>query len=96
MNAEFLGRWDVAPRGHPGDGRVEVLDADLPLGDRVKARSRLRTGTHLPHPDIATRSVRAWQSDLAPPLDVWLDGTPMGRAEHLSVRVEPDALTVVV
>ncbi len=26
MNAEFAGRFDVAPRGHPNDGRIEVFD----------------------------------------------------------------------
>ena len=28
MNAEFIGEWDVAPRGHPNDGRVEVFEVD--------------------------------------------------------------------
>ena len=28
MNAQFLGDWDVAPRGHPNDGRVEVVEAN--------------------------------------------------------------------
>jgi hypothetical protein len=27
---------------------------------------------------------------------VWLDGTPVGAARDLSVRLEPDALTIVV
>lgn len=96
MNAEWLGDWDVAPRSHPGDGRLDVLDGDLPIADRWKARARLRTGTHVPHPGIRTGSVPAEQFDLTPPLDVWLDGTRVGRAEHLSVRVHPEALTVVV
>src|SRR4029453_9286850 len=25
MNAEWLGRWDVAPRAHPGDGLLDIL-----------------------------------------------------------------------
>jgi hypothetical protein len=96
MNAEWRGDWDVAPRAHPDDGLLDVVDADLPQGDRWKARRRLRTGTHLPHPDIEVRRVRAWQADLEPPLDVWLDGVALGRARTLSVRVEPDVLTLVV
>jgi hypothetical protein len=50
MNAQFLGRFDVAPRGHPNDGLVELLDVDPALGlsDRVKAWRRLPTGTHGP------------------------------------------------
>jgi hypothetical protein len=43
MNAEFLGAWDVAPRAHPNDGVLDVVEvaAGMSLADRVKAR-RLR------------------------------------------------------
>ena len=96
MNSEFLGRWDVAPRGHPDDGRLEVLDADLPVGERLKVRSRLATGTHLPHPGIEVTRTAAWQVELARPTPVWLDGEQVGSARTLSIRVEPDALLCVV
>jgi YegS C-terminal NAD kinase beta sandwich-like domain len=96
MNAEFLRSWDVAPRSHPNDGRLDVFDADLPLGDRLKARSRLRTGAHVPHPAIKERRVDATQFEFTAPVSVWLDGERIGTARRLSVRVEPDALTCVV
>jgi hypothetical protein len=96
MNAQHLGAWDVAPRGHPNDGRLDVLDADLPLGDRWKARARLRAGTHVPHPGIAERHVPALQLELDPGTHVWLDGEDLGSARVLSIRVEPDALRCVV
>ena len=96
MNAEFLGDWDVAPRGHPNDGRLDTLDADLPLGDRLKARSRLRTGAHVPHPGIRQRRVDAAQFDFRSPTPIRLDGALVGTVRRLSVRVEPDALTCVV
>lgn len=96
MNAQWLGRWDLGPRSHPDDGLLDISDADLSLSQRLAARRRLPLGTHVPHPDIATRRTAAWQTDLRPPLDVWLDGEKLGRARELSVRVEPDALTVVV
>jgi hypothetical protein len=96
MNAQHLGPWDVAPRGHPNDGRLDVLDGDLSLGDRWKARRRLRTGTHVPHPAITERHVAALQLELAPGTHVWLDGEDVGPARSLSMRVEPDALRCVV
>lgn len=96
MNAEWLGSWDLGPRAHPGDGLLDVTDGDLRLGDRLKARRRLPSGTHLPHPDLATRRVEAFQAEFDPPLDVYLDGEALGRVGALSVRLEPDALTVVV
>src|SRR3954452_13304304 len=73
MNAEFLGRWDVAPRGHPNDGRLDTFEVTMSVGDRLKARSRLPTGTHLPHPQIKERRVSAAQIEIDG-LDVWLDG----------------------
>lgn len=96
MNAQWLGRWDVAPKGHPGDGRLEVLEVTMGLGDRLKARRRLPSGTHLPHPGIATSRVAAVQLDLGRPTPIWLDGQAVGRARHLAVRVEPGAVTCVV
>lgn len=96
MNAQYLGRWDLAPRGHPGDGLLDVSDGDLPLGQRLAARRRLPTGTHVPHPAIEQRRVQAFQVELRPELDVYLDGERVGRARNLSVRLEPDALRVVV
>jgi len=96
MNAQWIGRWDVAPRAHPGDGLLDVVDGDLALTQRLKARRRLPAGLHVPHPGIRVQRRAAVQLDLQPPLDVWLDGVRVGRASTLSLRVEPDALTVVV
>jgi hypothetical protein len=96
MNAQYLGAWDVAPRGHPNDGRLDVLDADLPFDERLQVRSRLKAGTHVPHPRIAERRVAALQIDLARPTPVELDGDDVGPATTLVVHVEPDALLCVV
>jgi hypothetical protein len=97
MNAQWLGSWDVAPRSHPNDGSLDVLTADLSVRDRGKAWRRLPQGTHVPHPGIVERRAAATQLDLRPPCGVWLDGERLpGTAQALSVRVEPDALTVVV
>ena len=97
MNGEHLGSWDVAPRGHPNDGRLDVLHVvDLGVGDRWKAWRRLPTGTHVPHPGIALRPAAAVDLALRRPLTVWLDGRRAGTTDHLVIRVEPDALTVCI
>lgn len=95
MNAQFLGAWDVAPRSHPNDGKLDALVIDMTFGERLKARRRLPSGAHVPHPGIEMHQVAAVQWEL-PDLDVWLDGCKLGRARNLSVRVEPDAITCVV
>jgi len=96
MNAQFLGSWDVAPKSHPNDGRLDVLDGDLPLGQRLQARRRLPLGTHVPHPAIEEQRVQAVQIDLQRPTPLELDGHLLGAARSLSIRVEPDALVCVV
>lgn len=96
MNAQWMGRWNVAPRAHPGDGLLETFEADLGLSDRLEARRRLVTGSHVPHPGIVQRRTAAAQLDPGRAQPVLLDGVSIGSARHLAVRVEPDALHVVV
>lgn len=96
MNAAWLGRWNAGPRAHPGDGLLDTFDARVPAGQRLAMRRRLPLGAHLPHPGVTERRARAVQVDLGASLPVRLDGEVVGDARSLSLRVEPDALTVVV
>ncbi|HEY8057369.1 MAG TPA: hypothetical protein VID94_01390 [Acidimicrobiales bacterium] len=96
FNAQWLGPWDVAPRAHPGDGQLEIVEVTMSAGDRLKARRRLPTGTHVPHAGIRIRRADAVQRDLPKGHAVWLDGERLGPAATVSVRVEPDVLRVVV
>ena len=93
-NASFIGRWNAAPRSHPGDGRLDVFDASPSPAVRLAARRRLPSGTHVPHPDITQRRTAAAQYDFDPALDVYLDGRRLDRTRTLSLRVEPGALEV--
>jgi hypothetical protein len=96
MNAQFRGAWNVAPRGHPNDGVLEVFEANLGLVDRFKVRARLPAGTHLPHPGITVRRVAAAQFEFPKPTSVELDGELVAQVRTMSVRLEPDALKVIV
>ena len=96
MNAQWLGEWNLGPKAHPNDGLLDVYDCDLTLGDLPKVRKRLHHGAHLPHPRIKEQRRQAAQISLSKPLPVRLDGVDVGRFRDLSLRVEPDALTVVV
>lgn len=96
MNAQYVGPYDVAPRSHPNDGRVDVLrvDAAMPVRARWNARSRARTGTHLPHPQLEMRSTGEWHHRFARRVHLWIDGVRCGDVRELSVTVLPDALTL--
>ena len=97
LNAQFVGDLDLGPRSHPGDGLLDTYDARLRVGDVLKVRARARTGSHLPHPGITERRAAAVQVALDRPLPVWLDGERVGPpARNVAVRLEVDALTVVI
>lgn len=96
MNAQFLGPYDVAPRAHPNDGRVDVLRVagEMSLRTRLAARARARIGVHLPHPQIASRQTPGTTVRFDRPLTLWVDGERWLEATEVSITVEPDALIV--
>jgi hypothetical protein len=96
MNAQWLGDWNLGPRAHPNDGLLDTYDARLPFGQLLPVRSRLHHGAHLPHPNIKERRTAALQVEFERRLPVRLDGVNVGKARVVSVRAQPDALTVVV
>ena len=96
MNTEWLGEWDLAPRAHPNDGLLDILDMQLSITQARQARRRAKLGDHLPHPRIEVSRMAAMQLELTRALPVRLDGEVVGSFRNISVRVEPDALTVVV
>jgi hypothetical protein len=96
MNAAWIGDWNLGPKAHPNDGLLDITEADVPVGQRLAVRSRLPQGAHLPHPALQTRRTRAAQWRLERPTPVYLDGEVVTTARDISVRLETDALTVVV
>ena len=96
MNAQWFGDWNLGPRAHPDDGLLDTFDARLRPGDLLAVRTRLPHGSHLPHPGIVERRAASVQVSFDRPRSVTLDRVGIGPATTLSVRLEPDALTVVV
>src|SRR5438270_745505 len=96
MNAQWLGEWNAGPRAHPNDGLLDTYDASLGLRDLLKVRARLPAGAHLPHPAIRDRRAAAVTVSFDRPRWVELDGERVMQSKDLAVRVEPDALRVVV
>lgn len=95
-NGEFLRGADVVPRGHPGDGRLEVQVYALAPSARRVMRRRLATGTHLPHPSIRAgqgqRVTIRWEG--ARPLEI--DGVARADAKVVGVELAPAALRLVL
>ncbi len=96
MNAAFIGRRNIAPRAHPGDGKVDVVTLGLRLGDRIKAWQRMVTGTHVPHPDIDVVRSAAGRVELPQRHKVRIDGQLCGRSRTMTFQVIPEAIVVAV
>jgi hypothetical protein len=96
MNSEWLGDWIVAPRAHPGDGYFDLVEARLSLGDRIKARRRLPTGTHVPHPSIHVRKITTTEITFGTARAVYADGAHVGTATAMQIECHPEALRAYV
>jgi len=95
-NAAHRGRWNVAPRAHPGDGLLDVMDVSLAAGDVVAAWRRLGRGMHVPHPAIRQERTSAVQVSFTGSSRAWVDGRSLGRVGDLSLRIRSAALRVAV
>lgn len=103
MNGQYLSTrggatWDVAPRAHPGDGRVDVVRVDraMSVRDRRTAKQRLPLGAHLPHPHISVRQAASIDLVWQRPTRVWLDGRAWATVREATVTVEPEPLLVCI
>lgn len=96
MNAAWVDGLYLGPRSHPNDGLVDVTTGSLPWQQRLMARRRAATGTHLPHPRLRVARVKTFEHSFDRPIPVWIDGVRCGRTRRLSLEVAPDAGLVVV
>ncbi|MGI8794897.1 MAG: hypothetical protein ACR2H3_17270 [Acidimicrobiales bacterium] len=96
MNAQWIGSWNIGHKAHPNDGKLDLYEANLRLGDLTKVRSRLSSGSFLPHPRITYRRAAAEVLDLGTRRPIRLDGQLVVYGRELVVRAQPDAVRVVV
>lgn len=90
------GGREVCPRAHPGDGVLDHLrvDAAMSLRQRLKARRKMRSGTHLPHPSLGVS--RLSSITLKGPMLLTLDGVARGKYAQIECSVDPASAQVVV
>lgn len=95
----FLGDLNVAPRAHPNDGLLDVLEFGRRLGIRqlLAIRRRMRRGDHLPHPLLSIHRAAEfeWDGDAGGGFArVVADGRSHGRTRKVRAVVQPDAFTL--
>ena len=96
MNAQWCGDLDLGPKSHPGDGLLDVTVGSLTPRQRIAARSRARSGTHLPHPALTLRRVATHELDSGHRTSLYLDGRRVASCRRASVHIEPGAVTVFI
>lgn len=96
-NGQFIGAANLVPRGHPGDGRLEVHIYALKAGERSAMRRRLATGTHLPHPRIRTISGASIRVEImAGAWPIKADSEMAGRAGRIEIEVRSTAARLLL
>jgi hypothetical protein len=90
MNCAWMGEWYLGPRAHPNDGLLDVTHGALPPAQRLAARRRAATGSHLPHPALHTARRPRWEHRFERATEVFLDGRPHGRHRQVEVHLIPD------
>ncbi len=95
MNVGWQGENYFGPRAHPNDGLIDITEGSLSVQQRLLARGRLRTGTHLPHPDLKTIRRSAHTLNFSRPTPTFVDGAAVGRYSTVEVDIIADAFYVV-
>ncbi len=96
MNGAWYGDWYLGPRAHPNDGLLDVTVGELAFRDRMMAKKRVKSGTHLPHPNLEVRRVASMVQTLERPTPVRIDGVLAGNARHIEVRLDSDAFVLAL
>tara|TARA_X000001036_G_scaffold154077_1_gene146198 strand:+ start:2824 stop:3432 length:609 start_codon:yes stop_codon:yes gene_type:complete len=95
-NVAHYGKTNPAPKAHPGDGKFDMLEVKLSPFQTFKAVKRVSAGTHIPHPGIKYKQVSSEQFSFEKKLSIEIDGKNIGKFSTVSIRIENEALRVVI
>jgi hypothetical protein len=95
-NGQYLRGFDVVPRGHPGDGRLEVHVYALESRERPPMQHRLTAGRHLPHPHITESSGRRVTVRWDHAVEWEADGQPRGEITEATLLLVPGVVNLIV
>lgn len=82
-------------RTHPNNGTLEKFEFDLSFRHRRQFVDRLKSGAHLPHPDVSTKRFKTDSVNLRSAQEVIVDGVSVGQAKSASFEVIQDAFSYV-
>lgn len=96
FNVSFHAGRDWAPRAHPNDGKMDVVEfaKDMKFAQRFAAYRKLKTGSHLPHPDISYHQSNQYQFDDLRATRLTVDSLDLGAVKTCTFQVIVDAVTL--
>jgi hypothetical protein len=95
-SGQFRHGADLVPRGHPGDGRLEIQVYALRPRERAGMRRRIPGGGHLPHPRIVTTTGREVEIRWAAATALEVDGVALAPRDGVEVAVRSPAFVLQV
>ena len=95
MNSEWRRTWRVAPRAHPNDGWFDLVAGDLSIHQRWLAWQRIKTGDHLPNSNLESRRIKEFTHKFPRGTRAVIDGVFVGKCEDVTLRVLPDAVSII-
>ena len=96
LNSSFVGNRDWAPKAHPNDGKLDLveLDSSMKVRQRLTALKLMKSGSHLPHPQIRYRQLSEYEYATEDSASLSIEGVRMGSIRHCLFRVLPDAVNL--
>jgi len=98
-NGGIVSGRNFAPRAHPNDGRLDIMlvAETMSFRDRLTARKKALTGTHVPHPSISLRQDETFSTKRLGERDkLRIDGVAVTNWIEVSVSIIPDYWQIVV
>ena len=90
LNSSFVGNRD------PNDGKLDLveLDSSMNVRQRLTALKLMKSGSHLPHPQIRYRQLSEYEYATEDSASLSIEGVRMGSIRHCLFRVLPDAVNL--
>ena len=98
-NGGIVSSRNFAPRAHPNDGRLDIMQIaeTMSFRDRLTAKKKALTGTHVPHPSISLRQDETFGAKRSGEREkLRIDGVTVANWIEVSVSIVPDYWQIVV
>jgi hypothetical protein len=96
LNSSFVGNQDWAPKAHPNDGKLDLIEfeSSMSIRQRLTAFKLMKSGAHLPHPKIRYRQVSEFEFSDERSATLSIEGRRICSIKRCVFTVLPDAVNL--